>query len=47
MEFISGIPADSSPIPITPDYGGPLVCYADGVFDSRFSRYITIREGMS
>ncbi|XP_074279287.1 uncharacterized protein LOC141604721 [Silene latifolia] len=35
---------DSSPSPITPDYGGPLVCYADGVFDSRFPRYITVME---
>ncbi|XP_031405516.1 uncharacterized protein LOC116214270 isoform X2 [Punica granatum] len=35
---------DSSPVPITPDYGGPLVCYADGVSDIRFSRYITVRE---
>ncbi|KAK4782286.1 hypothetical protein SAY86_016388 [Trapa natans] len=34
----------SSPVPITPDYGGPLVCYADGVFDFRFNRYITVRE---
>ncbi|KAL5558603.1 hypothetical protein UlMin_034814 [Ulmus minor] len=30
--------------PVTPDYGGPLVSYADGVFDSRFNRYITVRE---
>ncbi|KAL5992680.1 hypothetical protein ACLOJK_013599 [Asimina triloba] len=37
--------ADQSPVPITPDYGdGPRVCYADGVFDSQFNRYITIRE---
>ncbi|GMP44155.1 hypothetical protein CsSME_00013217 [Camellia sinensis var. sinensis] len=36
--------ADSSPLPLTPDYGGPLVCYADGVFDSRFNRYVTVRE---
>ncbi|XP_034674851.1 uncharacterized protein LOC117906029 isoform X1 [Vitis riparia] len=34
----------SSPSPITPDYGGPAVCYADGVFDSRFDRFITVRE---
>lgn len=37
--------SDSSPVPITPDYGAPLVRYADGVFDSRFDRYITIIEG--
>ncbi|PIN12817.1 Dipeptidyl aminopeptidase [Handroanthus impetiginosus] len=35
---------DSAPVPLTPDYGGPLVCYADGVFDSRFNRYLTVRE---
>ncbi|KAI8013496.1 Dipeptidyl aminopeptidase BIII [Camellia lanceoleosa] len=35
---------DSSPLPLTPDYGGPLVCYADGVFNSRFNRYVTVRE---
>ncbi|KAL2457472.1 alpha/beta-hydrolase superfamily protein [Forsythia ovata] len=28
-------------VPLTPDYDGPLVCYADGVFDSRFNRYLT------
>ncbi|KAK1554086.1 hypothetical protein Q3G72_007691 [Acer saccharum] len=35
---------DSSPVPITPDYGAPLLCYADGVYDSRFNRYVTVRE---
>lgn len=35
---------DSSPSPLTPDYGGPLACYADGVFDTRFGRFITVRE---
>lgn len=35
---------DTSPSPLTPDYGGPLACYADGVFDLRFSRFITVRE---
>ncbi|CAK9150795.1 unnamed protein product [Ilex paraguariensis] len=35
---------DSTPIPITPDYGGPVVRYADGVFDSKFTRYIAVRE---
>ncbi|CAO2817837.1 unnamed protein product [Amaranthus hypochondriacus] len=39
MEF-----ADSSPSPITPDYGGPTVCFADGVFDPRFPRFITVME---
>ncbi|XP_071722287.1 uncharacterized protein [Rutidosis leptorrhynchoides] len=35
---------ESLPLPITPDYGGPSVCYADGVFNSRFGRYVTVRE---
>ncbi|XP_073020320.1 LOW QUALITY PROTEIN: acylamino-acid-releasing enzyme [Primulina eburnea] len=35
---------DSAPVPLTPDYGGPLVCYADGVFDPQSNRYITIME---
>ncbi|CAN6828564.1 unnamed protein product [Brassica oleracea] len=35
---------DSPPKPITPDYGSPAVTYADGVFDARFHRYITVRE---
>ncbi|GAB2219060.1 hypothetical protein Droror1_Dr00006687 [Drosera rotundifolia] len=34
----------SSPTPITPDYGGPVLCYADGVFDPRFQRFITVME---
>lgn len=37
--------AESPPVAITPDFGGPGVAYADGVFDTRFNRYITIREG--
>ncbi|WOL19985.1 hypothetical protein Cni_G28787 [Canna indica] len=32
------------PVPITPDYGGPLVYYADGHFDAHFNRYITVME---
>ncbi|XP_039056115.1 uncharacterized protein LOC120198953 [Hibiscus syriacus] len=35
---------DSCPAPITPNYGGPDVSYADGIFDSRFNRYITVTE---
>ncbi|XP_059638233.1 uncharacterized protein LOC132280128 [Cornus florida] len=35
---------DYSPVPLTADYGGPRMCYADGVFDLRFNRYITVRE---
>ncbi|CAL8102264.1 unnamed protein product [Prunus armeniaca] len=38
---------DSSPTPLTPDYGGPIVSYADEVFDARFNRYITLREGIT
>ncbi|CAI9116599.1 OLC1v1017792C1 [Oldenlandia corymbosa var. corymbosa] len=34
----------SVPVPLTPDYGSPLVSYADGVFDLRFNRYITVQE---
>ncbi|XP_010553846.1 PREDICTED: dipeptidyl-peptidase 5-like [Tarenaya hassleriana] len=37
-------PTDSSPRPITPDYGAPIVTYADGIFDARFNRYIAVRE---
>lgn len=37
--------AGSCPVPITPDYGGPVISYADGVIDSRFNRYITVMEG--
>ena len=43
----SGLQADSSPKPLTPNYGGPIVSYADGVFDSRFSRFVIVREGHS
>ncbi|MCL7046297.1 hypothetical protein MKW94_004375 [Papaver nudicaule] len=35
---------DSFPVPITPDYGGPVVRYADGVFDSGSQSYVTVRE---
>ncbi|KAG9450844.1 hypothetical protein H6P81_010809 [Aristolochia fimbriata] len=35
---------DPSPVPLTPDYGGPAVRYADGAVDSYFNRYITVRE---
>ncbi|THG20872.1 hypothetical protein TEA_024092 [Camellia sinensis var. sinensis] len=35
---------DSTPVPLTRDYGGPVVRYADGVFDSHFNRYISVRE---
>ncbi|XP_049935839.1 uncharacterized protein LOC116262241 isoform X3 [Nymphaea colorata] len=35
---------DDHPFPLTLDYGGPIMRYADGVVDSYFSRYITVRE---
>uniref|UniRef100_A0A2P2L024 Uncharacterized protein LOC105120651 isoform X3 n=1 Tax=Rhizophora mucronata TaxID=61149 RepID=A0A2P2L024_RHIMU len=34
----------SALVPLTPDYGGPVVSYADGVFDPRFDRFITVME---
>lgn len=43
--YVLGCKADYSPVALTPDYGGPIVCYADGVFDARFGRYLTVREG--
>ncbi|XP_020090128.1 dipeptidyl-peptidase 5-like isoform X1 [Ananas comosus] len=33
-----------APVPLTPDYGGPVVRYADGVFDPLFHRFITVME---
>ncbi|CAM8972159.1 unnamed protein product [Rhodiola kirilowii] len=35
---------DTLPVPITPDYGRPVVSFADGVFDWRFNRFITVME---
>ncbi|GAU20487.1 hypothetical protein TSUD_130440 [Trifolium subterraneum] len=35
---------DVPPIPLTPDYSGPVVSYADGVLDTRFNRFIAVRE---
>ncbi|MED6158802.1 hypothetical protein PIB30_036215 [Stylosanthes scabra] len=35
---------DVPPAPLTPDYGGSLVSYADGILDSRFNRFISVRE---
>ncbi|XP_065847073.1 uncharacterized protein [Euphorbia lathyris] len=34
----------ASPVPLTPDYGSLDVSYADGVFDSRFNRFVTVME---
>ncbi|KAK7305102.1 hypothetical protein VNO77_43002 [Canavalia gladiata] len=35
---------DVPPIPLTPDYGGPVVSYADGTLDTRFNRFVSVRE---
>ncbi|PWA57693.1 hypothetical protein CTI12_AA407050 [Artemisia annua] len=35
---------DSAPLPLTPDYGGPSVSYADGVYDTPLNRFIAVRE---
>ncbi|KAJ8762410.1 hypothetical protein K2173_007570 [Erythroxylum novogranatense] len=35
---------DLAPVPLTPDYGGPVVSFADGVFDLRFNRYVSVME---
>jgi len=35
----------TSPLPVTPDYAGSTVRYADGVFDPHFGRYVTVMEG--
>ncbi|KAF7817523.1 dipeptidyl-peptidase 5 [Senna tora] len=35
---------DVPPVPLTPDYGGPVVSYADGVMDARFNRYVCVQE---
>jgi len=44
--WLCNVPSvDSTPAPITPDYGGPVVCYADGVFDPRIPRFIAVMEG--
>jgi len=36
---------DVPPIPLTPDYGSPVVSYADGIYDGRFNRFVSVREG--
>ncbi|XP_054818542.1 uncharacterized protein LOC129318056 [Prosopis cineraria] len=35
---------DVTPVPLTPDYGGPVVSYADGLLDARFNRYVCVQE---
>ncbi|XP_076937588.1 dipeptidyl-peptidase 5-like [Bidens hawaiensis] len=39
-----GSKAEAPPVALTPDFGGPLVAYADGVYDKRRNRYIAVRE---
>ncbi|OAY71216.1 putative peptidase YuxL [Ananas comosus] len=38
------IGGNHTPIPLTPDYGGSVVRYADGIFDPLFHRFITVME---
>lgn len=45
LMFYFGRGTVSYPVPITPDYGGPVVSFADGVYDARFNRYVTVMEG--
>ena len=33
-----------APIALTPDYGAPVVRYADGVMDLHLGCYVTVRE---
>lgn len=42
--YKQSVKGDHHPVPITPDYGGPTVCYADGLVDLHLNRYITVRE---
>lgn len=35
----------TSPLPLTSDYAGSTVRYADGIFDPHFGHYITVMEG--
>ncbi|PKA50012.1 acylaminoacyl-peptidase [Apostasia shenzhenica] len=42
-QFIGG----GLPAPLTPDYGGPLVHFADGVFHPSLKQYFTVMEGKS
>ncbi|KAF5203449.1 alpha/beta-Hydrolases superfamily protein [Thalictrum thalictroides] len=44
MRHLYWLLADPLPLPITPDYGGPVVRYADGEFDSHLRSYVSIRE---
>ncbi|XP_020517420.1 uncharacterized protein LOC18424793 isoform X3 [Amborella trichopoda] len=42
--YMQSIDGGGSPVPISPEYGGHVVCYADGVVDKHFNRFITVRE---
>jgi dipeptidyl aminopeptidase/acylaminoacyl peptidase len=42
--YKQSIKGDHAPIALTPDYGAPVVCYADGVMDLHLGCYITVRE---
>ncbi|KAH7441814.1 hypothetical protein KP509_03G055600 [Ceratopteris richardii] len=42
--YLQSLTSGGQPIPLTPDYGGNEVRYADGVVDRRLNRFITVRE---
>ncbi|GLJ48348.1 hypothetical protein SUGI_1020710 [Cryptomeria japonica] len=42
--YKQSVKGDCDPVPLTPDYGGPIVRYADGLVDLHLDRYITVRE---
>lgn len=42
--YLQSLGSGDQPIPLTPDYGGNVVRYADGVVDRRLNRYIAVRE---
>ena len=45
LNFVVHCLVDEPPVPLTPDYGGPVVSYADGILDTRFNRFLSVREG--
>eukprot|EP00250_Pteridium_aquilinum_P033253 c5368_g1_i1 orf=21-2150(+) len=42
--YLQSLTSGDQPRPLTPDYGGNDVRYADGVVDRKLNRYITVRE---
>ncbi|KVI00013.1 hypothetical protein Ccrd_021758 [Cynara cardunculus var. scolymus] len=42
--YKQSIDSKDPPVPLTPEYDGPVVSYADGVYDTSLNRYITVRE---